>query len=172
MKYHHIKKAIWVVSVLGLLSAVGCGKHDEHSAGQQLSADSSSRLEKFSWLTGTWKNQSSARNAFESWEKEDKQAMVGRGYTVEGGDTTVSEMLQLEEKDGDIFYIATVPQNPGPVYFKLVKMDEGEFVFENPEHDFPNRIIYMRQGEDSLHVRIEGMGKSEGKKVDFMFIRK
>jgi hypothetical protein len=29
-------------------------------------------------------------------------------------------------------------------------------VFANPEHDYPQRIIYWRDGDDSLCARIEG----------------
>ena len=95
----------------------------------------------------------------------------GVGYSFERKDTTFTETLRIEQIGNDIFYIAEVPHNPGPVRFKLMRLDECSAVFENPEHDFPNRIIYIRQGEDSLHVRIEGMGETEGKKADFSFVR-
>ena len=167
---HNTKRAIPAIVALWFLFPAGCGKQEE-SRPPQFQAESSSQLKNLNWLAGTWQNQGGVHNAFESWEIEDEQAMIGRGYVIKDGDTTISEMLQLEEKDGDIFYVATVAHNPGPVYFKLVKMSEQEFVFENAEHDFPNRIIYMRHGEDSVHVRIEGMGESGGKKIDFMFVR-
>jgi hypothetical protein len=39
-------------------------------------------------------------------------------------------------------------------------------VFENPTHDFPQRVIYRREG-DSLLGRIEGMTNGQQKAVDF-----
>jgi hypothetical protein len=33
---------------------------------------------------------------------------------------------------------------------------DGEYVFENLEHDFPVRIVYVRVGADRLEPRIEG----------------
>ncbi|MGH8854313.1 MAG: hypothetical protein ACREWI_08545 [Telluria sp.] len=36
-------------------------------------------------------------------------------------------------------------------------------MFENPAHDFPQRIIYRRVGDTGLHARIEGKGKG----IDF-----
>jgi hypothetical protein len=43
--------------------------------------------------------------------------------------------------------------------FPLVSVD-GEYVFENLEHDFPVRIVYVRVGEDGLEPRIEGLDGS------------
>ncbi|HYE87055.1 MAG TPA: DUF6265 family protein [Vicinamibacterales bacterium] len=39
--------------------------------------------------------------------------------------------------------------------FPLVRSGPGEAVFENPSHDFPQRVIYRREG-DRLTGRIEG----------------
>jgi len=61
-------------------------------------------------------------------------------------------------------------QNDGDeVIFKLTKHDDTSFVFENQEHDFPQRIIYINEGEDTMHARIEDMQRK--KQVDFIFNR-
>ena len=69
------------------------------------------------------------------------------------------------------FYVPNVAHNKYPVPFKLIRAEEGSFVFEHPEHDFPQRIIYQRQGEDKLHVRAEAeqAGKMSG--IDFEFVK-
>jgi hypothetical protein len=130
-----------------------------------------SPIEDFLWILGRWENDEGSKISGEHWMKKDTVTLEGVGYSVAVGDTTVLEKLQIRQKEGDIFYIADVPHNPGPVAFKLTKITETEAVFENPEHDFPNRIIYRQQGNDTLVVRIEGMGKTEGKKADFRFTR-
>jgi hypothetical protein len=45
----------------------------------------------------------------------------------------------------------------------MVTLGESEAVFENPDHDFPQRITYRRSGRE-LHVRIEDLSatKSSG----------
>ncbi len=45
-------------------------------------------------------------------------------------------------------------------------LEDGKVVFENPEHDFPQRIIYERGDEGSLGARIEGIqnGKASSSK--------
>lgn len=51
------------------------------------------------------------------------------------------------------------------VAFKLVRNGPREAVFENPEHDFPQRIIYRLESDGALFARIEGVvsGKEKGR---------
>ncbi len=46
-----------------------------------------------------------------------------------------------------------------------------ELVFENKEHDFPQRIVYTRHGHDSLTVRIEGIMDGQERATTFSFKR-
>jgi hypothetical protein len=41
-------------------------------------------------------------------------------------------------------------------------------VFENPTHDFPQRVIYERDG-DALKARIEGSVAGEQESMDWTF---
>ena len=51
-------------------------------------------------------------------------------------------------------------------------MEPGLVVFENPNHDFPQKIIYQQDGDDGLKVTIEGPGEAEGsRQVEFLFRR-
>jgi hypothetical protein len=43
----------------------------------------------------------------------------------------------------------------------------GKAVFENPQHDFPQRIIYRLEKDGSLAAAIEGMSKGKLKRIDF-----
>lgn len=65
--------------------------------------------------------------------------------------------------------MVTVPnQNQEkPVSFILTANNLNQLVFENPNHDFPNTIIYNRVGADSLMAEIAGM--KDGKKVSQIF---
>ena len=57
---------------------------------------------------------------------------------------------------GILFTVAALGSAPS------VAAAEHEVVFENLEHDFPQRIIYRRQG-DLMVARIEGDGPGETK---------
>ena len=40
-------------------------------------------------------------------------------------------------------------------------------VFENPQHDFPQRIIYRLEKDGSLLARIEGVNQGREKGINF-----
>lgn len=56
-------------------------------------------------------------------------------------------------------FTAIVPGQP-PTPFVLKSGPDDEAVFENARHDFPQRVIYRRCGEQ-LCARIEGVIKGE-----------
>jgi Domain of unknown function (DUF6265) len=59
------------------------------------------------------------------------------------------------------------PSGQEEAAFKLVKFENNEAVFENPEHDFSQRIIYRLEKDGSLAAAIEGMSKGKLKRIDF-----
>lgn len=64
-------------------------------------------------------------------------------------------------------YFASPGAQP-PTEFKLKEAGERRVVFENAAHDFPQRILYWREGE-SLVARIEGTIKGEAKQQEWRF---
>lgn len=77
----------------------------------------------------------------------------------------------IVELHGELFYIAFPEQNQYPVAFKLVSNTDGKLIFENPTHDFPQRIVYHPQGDGSLLVHIEGETKGRTRRLDFHYSR-
>ena len=57
-----------------------------------------------------------------------------------------------------------------PIAFKMTKAEGNMFVFENPQHDFPKRIVYKLITTDSLHAFIDD-GTEAGKKQNFYYKR-
>jgi hypothetical protein len=99
------------------------------------------------------------------------QSMIGMSRTVAGGKTVFTEHLQIREANGQIAYIVALGMGAKPTVFKLIKSSDNEVVFENPEHDFPQRIIYRRESTDALFARIEGQEKGVNKAMDFSYKR-
>ena len=97
--------------------------------------------------------------------------MIGMSRTVAGGKTVFTEYIQIRESNGQLAYIVSLGLAAKPVVFKLVKGSDNEATFENPEHDFPQRIIYRRESTDSLFARIEGQEKGVNKGIDFRYRR-
>jgi len=136
-------------------------------------ADAPSLVDAFAWLEGDWVRQTSRGDeAVESWKLVSENTMEGIVSVTSDGSTRVSEHLRIESMGDDVFYVARPGENPYPTPFKLIEFDEIRFAFENPNHDFPQRIIYMRSGESDLHVRIEGPIDGETRSVDFKFKKK
>lgn len=135
----------------------------------------------FQWLVGTWvQEKPNGKQRLEVWRMKDNRTLTGQGLKVSGRDTSLLENIEIRISDEQVFYIPTVPdQNQGkPVSFSLVKSEGYNIVFENPAHDFPQRIIYKlkplmsdpfsQSAGDSLLVRVESLS---GDGIDFGFKR-
>lgn len=93
-------------------------------------------------------------------------AMLGMSHSVVDGKTREFEFMRVvQEENGDVYFVA-MPSGQKETRFKLLKATGTEAVFENATHDFPQRVIYRREG-DSLLGRIEGLRNGEPKAVDF-----
>jgi hypothetical protein len=130
---------------------------------------SKSDFKRLSWLEGTWTSTNSkpGQTGYENWKLTVLGELGGVGVTMKGNDTVFVEKFKIASRDGDLFYVADVPENKSPVYFKLTEITDNGFTCENPEHDFPKKIAYVKDG-DKLKATISGDGKSR----DFLFIRK
>jgi hypothetical protein len=125
----------------------------------------------FAWLAGCWQHSGNGREMVEQWMKPAGDLMLGMSRTVANGKARAFEFLQIRQKeDGGIFYVA-IPSGQKETWFKLVQHGTHEAVFENPEHDFPQRIIYRLENDGSLAARIEGTVQGQLKGVDFPYQR-
>ena len=87
--------------------------------------------------------------------------MLGISRTVADGKTVEFEFMQIrEDVNGEILFIAK-PSGQPEAMFKMVKGSANEVIFENPQHDFPQRVIYRLQTDGSLLGRIEGTSKGK-----------
>ena len=93
--------------------------------------------------------------------------MLGMSHTVADGKTREHEFMRIvQEENGEIYFVAN-PSGQNEARFKLVRSDDRSVTFENPEHDFPHRVIYRLEHDGSLVGRIEGVSKGRAKAVDF-----
>lgn len=124
-------------------------------------------LEKLSWFIGKWKGKDQNNDFYETWSKITDQLYKGESHTIYNTDTLFSETIRIEIVDKNIFYFANVSHNQTEIAFKLIDQSVNNAVFENPEHDYPNRIIYQLTNDTSLYARIEGI--QNNKKVSGEF---
>jgi len=156
--------SIWI---LFIISCIGCAP----------------RMAPFAWLEGTWEmSRPDGGSTLEIWERKNHTTYSGQGLNVMQGDTTLLEDLLLYADHPHIWYIPTVlDQNNGlPVRFKMVSTTAHKYVFENAEHDFPQRIVYHYKPIHMLHKAAVSKGDTlavavtslSGEGIHFNFKRK
>lgn len=113
-------------------------------------------LADISWISGDWQTAPGGRAQIEEhWTNAAGATMMGMSRTVAGEKTVEFEYLRIEQRADGIYYVAHPKARCPGTDFKLTRASATEAVFENPQHDFPKRIIY-RKGEDSLTATIDG----------------
>jgi len=90
----------------------------------------------------------------EQWLDGTGGLMLGAGKTVKAGKVTTFELMRIELRGDGAAYLAS-PGAKSWTEFRAIERAPGRIVFENKEHDFPQRVSYWREGE-SLMARIEG----------------
>jgi len=108
------------------------------------------------WIAGDWQLEPGGRAQVEEhWTKLAGGTMVGMSRTVAGEKTVEFEYLRIEQRADGIYYVAHPKARCPGTDFKLTRASTTEAVFENPQHDFPKRIIY-RKTDDGLTASIDG----------------
>ncbi|MDF7777561.1 DUF6265 family protein [Sphingomonas sp. AOB5] len=104
------------------------------------------------WLAGSWCTADGAQGrTCERWGPAAGGMMIGTSQTVKNGRTVSFEFLRIALDGETPVYIAQ-PGGKAPVAFRGVAGEKG-VTFLNPEHDYPQRIRYWREG-DALMAEI------------------
>lgn len=93
-------------------------------------------------------------------------SILGIGRTVKDGKTVDYEFMRVEQRADGIYYVAKPKENNEESPFKLTRSTKNEVIFENKEHDFPQRVIYKLQGTKMIG-RIEGNNNGKFMGIDF-----
>ena len=93
--------------------------------------------------------------------------MLGMGRTVKDKKAVDWEYMRIEQRSNELYFVARPRGNTDETSFKAIRLIDREVVFENPEHDFPQRIIYRLTPSGVLAARIEGVENGNAKGIDF-----
>jgi hypothetical protein len=119
------------------------------------------------WLTGCWELTRNGRHIVEQWTAPEGGTLIGVSRTVAAGKTTEYEFVLIREGTNGLEYVAK-PSGQSEATFTVVRAMADEVVFENREHDFPNRIIYKRDG-DRLVAAIEGTRDGKTQRIEYPY---
>lgn len=129
-----------------------------------------SSLDRARWLTGCWEQTSGSRVVEEQWTAPRGGSMLGTSRTIADGTLTGYEFVLLREAVDGLVYEAHPAGQPGAA-FPSREVSETRVVFENPQHDFPQRIGYEKRGPDTLAAWIEGRAGARTRRIDFVYTR-
>ena len=125
-------------------------------------------LAQVSWLSGCWVSSSLGVSIEEYWMPPRGGTMLGVSRTVRGDETTGYESVMIREVDGRLLYEAH-PSGQASAVFEATRSSGEAVTFENPQHDFPRRIVYSRVGADSIRAEVDdGAG---GGTIQFVYGR-
>ena len=104
----------------------------------------SNSIQQFQWLTGKWEGNVNNQISVEQWRQVDERTLEGKGFLIVNGQSTFNEDMKIQEKKGDIYFIADLNGTGKKTKYKLVSNNEFQAVFENKKIDFPNQVVLQR----------------------------
>ncbi len=126
----------------------------------------------FNWLIGKWEAQTKEGKFFEYWSKANCMLEARAGELVKK-DTVFKEYLSLTKIKNYWCYIPVVGKQ-APIAFTLKEILPADkagknwmFIFENREHDFPQRIIYEYISLDHFKAKVEGILHDQEMKEEY-----
>lgn len=128
------------------------------------------KAENIDWLMGNWQGEFNKAKITESWQKIDDGLYSGKGFVFGDRDTFVREQLRIQRIANYWAFIPVINNQP-PVLFTLIKSENHMLVFENKEHDFPQRVTYSLE-DGQLHAWIEGLKGEKQVKEDYWYSKK
>jgi hypothetical protein len=127
-------------------------------------------LAEAAFLAGSWIEKKENIETEETWLAPKGGLMLGMNRTVLGGKKSAFEYMRIELRDGRPVYLAGVGGKPG-VEFKAIETSPKRLVFENRAHEYPQRVIYVKEGKDTLLARIEGTVQGKAQSQEWRFVR-
>lgn len=125
-------------------------------------------IKKVNWLLGKWESQTTDGSLTEKWTQLNDSTFEAVSYFIKNKDTLHFENIKLLQKGNTFVYKSIVRgQNDNKaVPFKMTLDTLHKLVFENPKHDYPQKITYTLINKDSLVASISGvdLGKPSSEK--------
>ncbi len=149
-----------ILSVLLLMSALAVAS----DLGQ------GNRLDRVAWLAGCWQVEGGTTVVEEQWMRPRGGTMLGMSRTVRDGRTVEWELVRIEVREDRLVYVAE-PSGQALAEFPEVALTDSVVSFENPEHDFPQRITYRRRSDGGMTARVESVTGESPRGFDLPYRR-
>jgi hypothetical protein len=118
------------------------------------------------WMTGAWERVEGDKWSDEYWTPPKAGLMIGASRSGVGEKLVFWEHMRIMREDDGALAFWAISGDQQPVRFGLTKIASSEIIFENADHDYPQRVRYWRQGKE-LKAQISLLDGS--KAVNFSF---
>ncbi len=125
------------------------------------------RVTQFNWLSGCWAFATDTGRYEEIWTAPSGNSMLGVSRRLENGYTREYEYMRIVTSGGGGFDFIARPKDSEETSFNASSFSDKKVVFENPDHDFPQKITYELVAPDQVHARIEGPSKGHTMTLNF-----
>jgi len=132
-------------------------------------SSASAQIQRVAWLAGCWSISGSERTVDEQWMAPRVATMQGMSRTVRGDKLVAYEFVILRER-GELLDYEVSPSGQARTVFTSTTITDSSVVFENLQHDFPQRVAYRRSG-DQLLAWIEGPRNGQMRRIEYPYER-
>lgn len=110
------------------------------------------------WMAGCWASEGESASG-EMWTRPMGNMLLGVGFRSTDARVVTWEFMRIEERAaGEVFYVAT-PSGQSEAEFKMTSSGDKQAVFENPAHDFPQRISHQMVTDSMMKATVEGASR-------------
>jgi hypothetical protein len=127
-------------------------------------------IDQLSWMSGCWEARSATHVTEEQWMAPHGNSMLGMNRVLRNGALAGYELVVIRQDSSGLLFQAH-PSGQASAVFAQLTLSDTMVVFENPDHDFPQRIGYRLRGTDSLVAWIWGSSDGEARRIDFSYER-
>jgi Outer membrane protein beta-barrel domain/Domain of unknown function (DUF6265) len=130
-------------------------------------------------IRGGWYQGTDQGDIVEEWAQSGDNLLTGRNYRVRvmDGDTAGERTYSIRLQPNGMFYNARFRSinNNEPVDFELIAFEDFDglrtFVFQNTQHDYPQKITYSIEANRNMRIRYEGLRNGKVRMEEFAYER-
>jgi len=105
-------------------------------------------------ISGKWESYEGVQFN-ENWKVVNNELLAGEGFSLNGSDTVFYERLKIHRVGDSVYY--SVQFSDEQVDFLLTEASKKQWLFVNPENEFPKKIDYKLEDDTTLNVIISDM---------------
>jgi hypothetical protein len=165
-------RPIFVASLVLIVceSTVACAQGTQAGTSSSHSA-ARSRVADLGFMSGCWRGLTRSGTTIEEfYTAPSSNLIIGATRYVRDGRVVDFEFTRIDQTDSGAV-ITPHPKGVRSVSFAPTVVETNRATWENPKHDFPQRILYTRVATDTLVARIEGRTPSGDRALEWRMVR-